>query len=126
MTSAAGVPLPGDVAGLVALNALIVHGWDIALATGQPYSPSEEVDAVTSLVVAFDAPRDGNLFGPIVESLTPRQCSIVFSGSPGESTSGVHLFGDRAASPTAGFESPAAGVEMRRWMPSAADLRPGW
>ena len=69
MTSAASVPLPGEVAGLVALDELIVHGWDIAVATGQPFAPSEEeIDAAMSFVVAFDAPRDGNLFGPIVDT----------------------------------------------------------
>jgi uncharacterized protein (TIGR03086 family) len=67
MTSAAGVPLPGQVAGLVALDELVVHGWDIAVAIGQPYAPSdEEVEAAMSFVTAFDAPRDGNLFGPVV------------------------------------------------------------
>jgi uncharacterized protein (TIGR03086 family) len=67
MTSAAGVPLPGPVAGLVALDELLVHGWDIAVAIGRPYEPSvEEVEAATSFVAAFDAPRDGNLFGPVV------------------------------------------------------------
>ena len=67
MTSAAGVPLPGPVAGLVALDELLVHSWDIAVAMGLPYEPSvEEVEAAMSFVTAFDAPRDGNLFGPIV------------------------------------------------------------
>ena len=67
MTSAAGVPLPGQVAGLVALDELVVHGWDIAVATGQSYAPShEDVEAAMSFVAAFDAPRDGNLFGPVV------------------------------------------------------------
>jgi uncharacterized protein (TIGR03086 family) len=67
MTSAAGVPLPGPVAGLVALDELVVHGWDISVAIGRPYEPSvEEVDAAMSFVSAFDAPRDGNLFGPVV------------------------------------------------------------
>jgi uncharacterized protein (TIGR03086 family) len=67
MTSAAGVALPGPVAGLVALDELVVHGWDIAVAIGQPYTPTvEEIEAAMSFVVAFDAPRDGNLFGPVV------------------------------------------------------------
>lgn len=67
MTSAAGVPLPGPVAGLVALDELVVHGWDIAVAIGQRYAPPvEELEAAMSFVTAFDAPRDGNLFGPIV------------------------------------------------------------
>ena len=33
-TRAAGVTLPGAVADRVALNGLVLHGWDLALATG--------------------------------------------------------------------------------------------
>jgi uncharacterized protein (TIGR03086 family) len=67
MTSAAGVALPGHVAGLVALDELVVHGWDIAVAIAQPYDPAVgEVEAAISFVAEFDAPRDGNLFGPVV------------------------------------------------------------
>lgn len=35
MTAAGGVDLPGEVAGLVALNEVVIHGWDLARATGQ-------------------------------------------------------------------------------------------
>ena len=35
MTAAGGVDLPGEVAGLVALDEVVVHGWDLARATGQ-------------------------------------------------------------------------------------------
>ena len=35
MTAAGGVDLPGEVAGLVALDEVVVHAWDIARATGQ-------------------------------------------------------------------------------------------
>ena len=67
MTSAAGVALPGQVAGLVALDELVVHGWDVAAAIGQPYAPPVgDVEAAMSFVATFDAPRDGNLFGPVV------------------------------------------------------------
>jgi uncharacterized protein (TIGR03086 family) len=67
MTAAAGVDLPGAVAGLVALDELIVHGWDIAVSLGRPYEPSPaEIEAAASFVESFDAPRDGNLFGPVV------------------------------------------------------------
>ncbi len=38
MTRAGGVELPGEVAGAVALNELVVHGWDLARSTGQPYA----------------------------------------------------------------------------------------
>jgi uncharacterized protein (TIGR03086 family) len=66
-THAGGMEMPAEVVGLVALDELIVHGWDLAVATSRPYAPSEsEIDAVTAFVAAFDAPRDGTLFGPEV------------------------------------------------------------
>ncbi|MDQ6697848.1 MAG: TIGR03086 family metal-binding protein [Actinomycetota bacterium] len=66
-TVAAQVELPAEVAGLVVLDELIVHGWDIAVSTGQPYDASvAEIEAASSFVASFDAPRDGNLFGPVV------------------------------------------------------------
>ncbi|MFH9136852.1 TIGR03086 family metal-binding protein [Streptomyces sp. NPDC017524] len=40
-TRAGGVELPAEVAGAVALNELVVHGWDLARATGQPYAAGE-------------------------------------------------------------------------------------
>ena len=67
MTTVGPVDLPGQVAALVALDELVVHGWDLAVATGQPFAPSDDdVRAAMSFVSSFDAPRDGNLFGPIV------------------------------------------------------------
>ena len=67
MTAAGGIDLPGSVAGVVALDELLVHGWDLAVATGQPYSPADdEIDAAIAFVSSFNAPRDGSLFGPIV------------------------------------------------------------
>jgi uncharacterized protein (TIGR03086 family) len=66
-TRAGGIEMPAGVAGLVALDELVIHGWDIAVASGQPYEPSPtEVEAVTGFVSSFDAPRDGALFGPVV------------------------------------------------------------
>jgi len=47
MTRAGGIDLPGEVAGLVALDEVAIHGWDLAAATGQPYEP----DAATAAVV---------------------------------------------------------------------------
>lgn len=42
MTQAGGLDLPAEVAGVVALDEVIVHGWDIAVASGQtlPCEPS--------------------------------------------------------------------------------------
>ncbi len=46
MTQAGSVEMPGEIAGLVALNEVIVHGWDIARASGQPYDADpDQVDA---------------------------------------------------------------------------------
>lgn len=39
LTRAGGVEMPGEVAGLVALDEVVVHGWDVAVATGQRYEP---------------------------------------------------------------------------------------
>ncbi len=42
MTQAGGVDMPGEIAALVALNEVIVHGWDMAMASGQPYDADPE------------------------------------------------------------------------------------
>ena len=68
MTRAGGADLPGEVGGLVAIDELVVHAWDLAIATGQPYDATDElVAAATSFAQSFDdTDRDGSLFGPIV------------------------------------------------------------
>src|SRR5690349_7642333 len=38
MTEAGGVTMPGEVTGVVALDELVLHGWDLARATGQSYT----------------------------------------------------------------------------------------
>jgi uncharacterized protein (TIGR03086 family) len=71
-TKAGGIDLPGEVAGLVVLDELVVHAWDIARATGQPYDADPAtLDAVHGFVMQFAAPgqeaiRDG-IFGPPVD-----------------------------------------------------------
>jgi uncharacterized protein (TIGR03086 family) len=70
MTQAAGVDMPGEIAGAVALNEVVVHSWDLAAATGQPYAcPDELVEVargfVASAVEQFPNGRPG-LFGPPV------------------------------------------------------------
>jgi len=67
VTTAGGLEFPAEVAGVIALDELVVHGWDLAVATGQPYNATdEEIAAATNLVSNFPAPRDGSLFGPVV------------------------------------------------------------
>jgi uncharacterized protein (TIGR03086 family) len=66
-TSAGGIEMPAAMVGLVALDELVVHGWDIAVATRQPYQPpAHEIEAAMGFVTSFDSPRGGSLFGPIV------------------------------------------------------------
>ena len=71
-TRAGGVDLPGEVAGLVALDELVVHGWDVARASGLPYDCDRpSLEAVHGFVSQFSGPgmeaqREG-LFGPVVE-----------------------------------------------------------
>jgi uncharacterized protein (TIGR03086 family) len=71
MTRVGGVDLPGEVAGVVALDELVVHGWDLARATGQPYECDRpSLDAVHGFVQQFAAPemapQRAGLFGPVV------------------------------------------------------------
>jgi uncharacterized protein (TIGR03086 family) len=73
--TAGGVDMPAEVAGLVVLDELVVHGWDVAVASSQPYeATAPEIESATMFVTSFEAPRDGTLFGPIVpvpETATP-------------------------------------------------------
>jgi uncharacterized protein (TIGR03086 family) len=41
MTAAGGVDLPGETAGRIALNEVLIHGWDVARTIGQPYDADE-------------------------------------------------------------------------------------
>jgi uncharacterized protein (TIGR03086 family) len=68
VTYAGSIQMPAELVGLVAVDELVVHGWDIAVATGQAFDPPiEEIEASQSFVTSFDVPRDGTLFGPVVE-----------------------------------------------------------
>jgi uncharacterized protein (TIGR03086 family) len=67
MTAAGGVDLPADVAGVVALDELVIHGWDVAVATGQEYAyDGPGLDAVFELVTQFRGGAIEGLFGPEV------------------------------------------------------------
>lgn len=68
-THAAGLTMAGDEAGAVALDEVVLHGWDLAVATDQAYTVTPEALDVTETFCASvpDDPsaREG-LFGPRV------------------------------------------------------------
>lgn len=69
MTRAGGVDLPGAVAAAVATDELVIHGWDLARATGQTYAPGPAALQVSYdflLAAAQDPSRGGGIFGPVV------------------------------------------------------------
>ncbi len=68
-TRAGGVDLPGGVAGAVTADELVVHGWDLARATGQPYTPDPaalEAAHGFLLAAAQEGERGEGIFGPVV------------------------------------------------------------
>lgn len=69
LTRVGAVDLPAELCGLVALTEVVVHGWDVAVATGQAYVVDDDTAAVLlDHLSAFTAagPVEG-LFGPPVE-----------------------------------------------------------
>jgi uncharacterized protein (TIGR03086 family) len=68
MSRAGGVDFPGEVGGIIALTEVVIHGWDVAAATGQDYDVDPTtLDAVLPHVtaIAAEGPVEG-LFGPAV------------------------------------------------------------
>ncbi|KOX00160.1 hypothetical protein ADK65_15505 [Streptomyces sp. NRRL B-1140] len=68
MTRAGGVDLPGEIAGLVAVDELVIHGWDLARATGRSYLPDPAALRACHafLAASADDPQRGAIFGPVV------------------------------------------------------------
>ena len=69
MTRIAGDDSPAEVVGLVAADELVVHGWDVARAMGQPYDAEPEmVEAARgflAMIASPDAPAGPEVaFGP--------------------------------------------------------------
>ena len=63
-----GTSTPARVLGLVVLDEMVVHGWDIAVAAGRIYEVTDaEIEALIPFVSRTSAKRDGSLFGPVVE-----------------------------------------------------------
>ncbi|MFJ2742053.1 TIGR03086 family metal-binding protein [Streptomyces sp. NPDC087440] len=68
-TAVGGTPLPAGVAAQIALNELVLHGWDLARATGRPFTcdrPSLQV-VYALLAPEADNPARAPLFGPVVD-----------------------------------------------------------
>jgi uncharacterized protein (TIGR03086 family) len=64
MTLAGGIEMPGEVAVVVALEELVIHGWDVARATGQPYAcDGPTVEVVRGFVQQFAGPDQQDLRG---------------------------------------------------------------
>ncbi|MFE7773289.1 TIGR03086 family metal-binding protein [Streptomyces sp. NPDC057445] len=76
-TRAGGVALPAAIAGRFALNELLVHGWDLARATGQDYDPDGASLRVSYglLEATVDDGGRGGPFGPVVE--VPEQAPLL-------------------------------------------------
>jgi uncharacterized protein (TIGR03086 family) len=79
MTEAGGNDVPADVAGVIALDEIVVHGWDIAVSSGQSYScPSDLIQAAYGFVestVARSPNGSPGLFGPPVT--TPKDAPLL-------------------------------------------------
>jgi uncharacterized protein (TIGR03086 family) len=68
MTTAGGIELPATDVAAVTLDELVIHGWDLARATGQPYEPDPaDVAAIMPFLEAFGSGQGvPGLFGPSV------------------------------------------------------------
>ncbi|MEU1484593.1 TIGR03086 family metal-binding protein [Streptomyces sp. NPDC005752] len=69
MTRAGGIDLPGQVAGMVVRNELVVHGWDLARSTGQAFRADEaSLRSSEAMLAPGDDDRSGPdaIFGPPV------------------------------------------------------------
>jgi uncharacterized protein (TIGR03086 family) len=71
MTCVGGNELPGSVVGIIALGELVIHGWDLAEATNQPFDadPDTLVPLHDLVRQAFGPGHDearGQAFGPAV------------------------------------------------------------
>lgn len=65
---AGGVTMPAEVMGIVALDEIVVHSWDLARATGQPFEcDARSAEALFGLLSqSSDEDNQNGLFGPIV------------------------------------------------------------
>jgi uncharacterized protein (TIGR03086 family) len=88
MTDVGGLTMPAEVTGVVALDEVVLHGWDLARATGQPYTCDPISTAAvleftrTSARPEHAASREG-VFGPVVDvpaGATPFEQALGLAG----------------------------------------------
>ncbi|MGR4878166.1 TIGR03086 family metal-binding protein [Streptomyces sp. LARHCF249] len=67
-TRAGGVDLPGEIAAAVAVDELVIHGWDLARATGQEYAPDQAAlhASYAFLLAALEDEGRADIFGEVV------------------------------------------------------------
>lgn len=68
-TTAGGVTWPAEIMGTVAFNELMIHGWDLAVATGQAYKPDDATVQVSYdflLETAEEPESRAEIYGPVV------------------------------------------------------------
>jgi uncharacterized protein (TIGR03086 family) len=69
MAVAGGVEMPGEVMGVVANDELVLHGWDLAVATGQDFTVAgPNLQASWQMVSGTpdDPAARAGLFGPVI------------------------------------------------------------
>jgi uncharacterized protein (TIGR03086 family) len=76
---------PAPFAGMITIMELTVHGWDLAAATGQPFTADDDVVATAAAVAGqiADGARTNGAFGPEVEpaaEATPLERLLAFTG----------------------------------------------
>jgi uncharacterized protein (TIGR03086 family) len=69
-TEVGGIQMSGADAGITGLNEVLLHGWDLAVATGQPYSADEAaaqacLEYGRAFAAAAPEARD-SIYGPVV------------------------------------------------------------
>ena len=69
LTKVGGGTMPAAIAGQAGLNELVIHGWDLARGTGQPYKVDETSAQASAEFLSLASPEPGQRgpFGPIVE-----------------------------------------------------------
>jgi len=88
MTRVGGNDAPAEVAGLVLIDELVVHGWDLARATGRPFAAEPElIDGALGFLSQFaspDAPAGPEVaFGParlLPDSAPPLDRVVALAG----------------------------------------------